>query len=129
MKSSSPFFHYLKIGLLCFFGFSYISMVARNVMKRQARANATPIPVVAAPTARTLAPFTKIKKGMWRREVVAIVGNGDENIGGTLPIYLYKLSHGATIRIGYNPRRVMFVGYFPKTGPSRDLVENQAPIR
>jgi hypothetical protein len=67
-------------------------------------------PLKIPPTARTIAPFRRIVKGMSMKQVIEIAGLPDRDIGSGIYIYIYNLADGSQIQIGCgHPREILYI--------------------
>ncbi len=73
-------------------------------------------------TARTLAPFRRLKLGMTRREVITRVGMPDKMEGSGIYIDRYKLNDGSTVSLGSSGQLIYKV-HTLKNGSSYDLIK------
>ena len=76
------------------------------------------------PTARTIQAFRRIKPKMSMKQVIAICGVADEDVGSGIHIYVYRLSDGSLVRIGTpDKKRLIYVVHVLPNGEARSIIK------
>lgn len=74
-------------------------------------------------TARSLAPFLRIKPKMSMKQVVETCGLPDKDIGSGIHIFIYELEDGSEVWIGTpDAKKILYVTHVFKTGKKRDII-------
>ncbi len=81
------------------------------------------LPDKIPPTARTIAPFNRIKPGVSMMQVVAACGLPDADIGSGIHIYVYELSDGSRVRVGTpDAEQIIYLVQVLASGAERQIL-------
>ncbi len=77
------------------------------------------------PTNRSIQPFLSISAGMSMKQVIALCGLPDHDIGSGIYIYVYILADQSRILIGSpDQKQILYVVHWLKNGEQHDLFRN-----